>query len=288
MPRDRASAAPAGSRMDRTVFSDRGRVLHNAQVAGEYWHMELDVPQALAGAAPGQFYQLACQARDDHAPEGGGAAPFLRRPMSIYRFDRERSRLEFLYKVTGTGTAALARYRRGDSVRLLGPLGTGFRLETSWRHILIVARGVGLATLAPLAETARAQGVRATVVLSARTPELILSRDRFLRNGAEVATVVDTDGSSDVGNVANLIRGIHAASPLDAFFTCGSDRLLRLVKTLGRELGVPGQVAVEQQMACGLGMCFCCVRPVRRNGHIAQLRVCHDGPVFDIAEIDSW
>lgn len=265
------------------VFSDSGRVLRNDHVAGEYWHMELEVPNGMAGAAPGQFYQMMCESRATSGP-----MPFLRRPMSIYHFDPQRRRLEFLYKITGLGTAALAQYRCGDLLGLVGPLGVGFRLQESWKHILIVARGVGLATLAPLAEAAHEHGIRSTVILSARSPDLLLSKDRFLKNGAAVSVIVDTDRSSDVENAERLIRGFHAAYPFDAFFTCGSNRLLKLLKTLGRELNVSGQVAIEQQMACGLGMCFCCVRPIERGGRIEQLRVCHDGPVFALEEVNSW
>ena len=265
------------------VFSEHGRVLRNEHVAGEYWHMELEVSEALAGAAPGQFYQMLCESRSTSVP-----APFLRRPMSIYLFDPGRRRLEFLYKVTGLGTAALAEHRRGDAVGLVGPLGVGFRLQQSWRHILIVARGVGLATLAPLAEAAREHGIRSTVILSARSPELILSKDRFLANGAAVLVVVDTDRSSAVENVERLIRERHAADPFDAFFTCGSNRLLKLLKALGEDLRVSGQVAIEQQMACGMGMCFCCIRPIVRDGKVEHLRVCHDGPVFKLEEVNSW
>lgn len=278
---------PATRNSDTTllkrVFSDRGNVLRNDRIAGAYWHMELSVSDGLADAAPGQFYQMLCESRSTTRP-----APFLRRPMSIYRFDRERRRLEFLYKVTGLGTTALARYRPGDPLHLLGPLGLGFRLRDSWKRILIVARGVGLATLAPLAEAAREHGIRSTVILSAPSPELLLSRDRFLDNGAAVSTAFDSDRSSDVNNVERLIREAHAADPFDAFFTCGSNRLLRLLKMLGRELHVPGQVAIEQQMACGLGMCFCCIRPILRDGRIEQLRVCHDGPVFALEEVELW
>jgi dihydroorotate dehydrogenase electron transfer subunit len=265
------------------VFSDSGHVLRNDHVAGEYWHMELEVPEGLARAAPGQFYQMLCQSRAT-----SGTLPFLRRPMSIYLFDRERRRLEFLYKVTGIGTAALTHYRRGDTLRLLGPLGIGFRLEQGWKHILIVARGVGLATLAPLAEAARGRGIASTVILSARSPDLILSKERFQANGATVCVVVDSDRSSEVDNVEGMICRLHAENPFDAFFTCGSNRLLKLLKTLGKNLGVSGQVAIEQQMACGLGMCFCCIRPIKRGGRTEQLRVCHDGPVFTLEEVESW
>lgn len=267
----------------KPVFSEYGRVLRNVPVAGEYWLMELEVGAELAGAKPGQFYQMLCESTSTTGP-----VPFLRRPMSVYRFDPEHNRIEFLYKVTGLGTAALAEYRTGDKLGLVGPLGVGFHLEESWKHILIVARGVGLATLGPLAEAAREHNIRSTVILSARSPDLLLSKERFADSGAHVVPVFDTDRSSEVENVARQIKRFHAEQPFDAFFTCGSNRLLKLLKGLGEELGVGGQVAIEQQMACGMGMCFCCIRPIERNGKVEQLRVCHDGPVFELKEVNSW
>jgi dihydroorotate dehydrogenase electron transfer subunit len=61
-----------------------------------------------------------------------------------------------------------------------------------------------------------------------------------------------------------------------------------LMQRVGRELGIPGQVALEQQMACGLGMCFCCVRKFRSHAGIVNRRVCWDGPVFPLQEALSW
>jgi dihydroorotate dehydrogenase electron transfer subunit len=53
---------------------------------------------------------------------------------------------------------------------------------------------------------------------------------------------------------------------------------------LAREFGLFGQVAMEQQMACGLGLCYCCVRDFHVGGEIVHRRVCWDGPVFDMME----
>ncbi len=60
--------------------------------------------------------------------------------------------------------------------------------------------------------------------------------------------------------------------------------MLRVQQRLAREFGIPGQVALEQTMACGLGMCFCCVRDFEVGGEAVHRRVCWDGPVFDMLE----
>jgi dihydroorotate dehydrogenase electron transfer subunit len=256
-------------------------VVSNLAVNGEYRHLVLEagVPATLAEA--GQFFHLLC-------PTADADRPFFRRPMSTYRADRTAGRLEFLYKVTGAGTRGLATLVPGDRLNVVGPLGTGFRLDPAWTSIVVLGRGVGLATLAPLAELAASAGLRVSAILSARSPDLVMSADRFRAAGADVFPVLDTDGSSDPERVGRLITGLIRLRRADAFFTCGSNRLLALMKRLGREHGIPGQVALEQQMACGLGMCFCCVRAFEVEGRRVNRRVCWDGPVFPLEEAVSW
>lgn len=256
-------------------------VICNEPVNDEYYHLVLAASPVAARAQAGQFFHIAC-------PQTAADKPFLRRPMSVYKADPRRSEIEFLYKVTGAGTRGLAALKPGKPLRLMGPLGIGFSLDPGWRHIVVLGRGVGLATLAPLAELAASRAIEVTAILSARSPAHVMSVGRFEAIGAQVETVVDDDGSSDPVNVERLVRGLVRAGRADAFFTCGSNRLMLLLQKLGREFGIPGQVALEQQMACGLGMCFCCVRSFRTEEGVEQRRVCIEGPVFKLDEAISW
>jgi dihydroorotate dehydrogenase electron transfer subunit len=196
--------------------------------------------------------------------------------------------VEFLYKVAGAGTRGLATLEAGQHVRILGPLGLGFSLDPAWRNIVAVGRGVGLATLAPLAEMAASRGMMVTAIISARTSMQVMSVERFMKAGAQVEIVLDHDGTSAPSHVETLLRKLVQAGRANAFFTCGSNRLMLLMQRLGREFGIPGQVAMEQQMACGLGMCFCCVRNFQSGNTVVSRRVCWEGPVFDLQEPLSW
>ena len=91
-----------------------------------------------------------------------------------------------------------------------------------------------------------------------------------------------------VETVEGRLRDYRQQGQADDFLTCGSNRLMLVMQKLARELGIPGQVAMEQQMACGLGMCFCCVRNFHVDGETISRRVCWDGPVFDLNEAVSW
>jgi dihydroorotate dehydrogenase electron transfer subunit len=256
-------------------------VVANDWVNPEYKLLVLDARAPAPLAAAGQFFQLACPYDEDDQP-------YFRRPMSIYKADAAKGRVEFLYKVTGAGTRALAKLQTGETMRILGPLGIGFRLDPAYRHIVVIGRGVGLATLAPLAEAAAANNTGVTALLSARSPDHVMSVGRFAAIGAETVVLLDTDGSSDPDNVEAHLRRLHRNGRLDAVFVCGSNRLMLLAQRLCAELGIPGQVALEQQMACGIGMCFACVRDFQTADGVVSRRVCCEGPVFEIAEALTW
>lgn len=264
------------------VAEQAATVISNVAVNAEYRHLVVVAEPPATDVVAGQFFHLLC-------PPPLGTAPYLRRPMSVYAMDPARHRVEFLYKVTGAGTRGLSALKPGERLNMLGPLGRGFSLDRAWRHIVVVGRGVGLATLAPLARMAERADMHVTAILSARRPDLVMSVDVFRASGAEAVVITDSDRTSDAGNVERLLRDLAAQSKADAFFTCGSNRLLLLLQRLSQELGIPGQVALEQQMACGLGMCFCCVRGFRApNGGVEHRRVCWEGPVFGLQEPLSW
>jgi len=255
-------------------------VVSHEWVNGEYKHLVVQAsPKALA-AQPGQFFQLLCP-----SPDEGDL--WFRRPQSLYRVERSSGRLEFLYKIAGRGTKGLATLRPGDALNMVGPLGVGFHLKPEWKNIVVLGRGVGLATMAPISQMAGERGVRVTALLSARSPELALAADLFESAGT-VIKLLDTDGSSAVENVEAILRGLIADKKADAFFTCGSNRLMQLMKKLGREHNIPGQMAMEQIMACGLGPCYICVRTFEVNGKLEMRRVCVEGPVFDLQECLGW
>jgi dihydroorotate dehydrogenase electron transfer subunit len=256
-------------------------VRDSAPVGRRYHRLLLDAPDLAAMSRPGQFFHLLCR-------DGAGGGPYLRRPMSLWRCGAGQP-LGFLLHVKGRGTAALAALRPGDRLSVVGPLGIGFTLRPDWRRILILARGVGLATLAPLARAAAAMGIAVEAVLSARAPADLMAEEFAGESGAAVHAVFDADGSSAPEAVAARLRARFASARPDAVFTCGSNRLFLLLQGLAAEHAIPGEVALEQQMGCGLGMCFCCVRQVRdAQGAVVDRRVCCEGPVFDLQAALAW
>ena len=268
-------------RPERAAGEFIGVVVGNDWVNEEYKHLVLALHEKALTAYAGQMFHLLC-------PSPDGAEVWTRRPMSVYRVDRPQGRIEFLYKVEGRGTRGMALLAAGDEFNVVGPLGVGFRLDPAWRNIVVLGRGVGLATLAPLSQLAAERNVGVTAVLSAREPGVLMSKTLFERLGASTIAVFDADGSSAVENVQAILEALIAERNADAFFTCGSNRLLKLMQRVGKEHAIPGQVAVEQIMVCGLGACYVCVRTFEVDGKKVLRRVCREGPVFNLQEAVGW
>jgi dihydroorotate dehydrogenase electron transfer subunit len=250
-------------------------VVEHRWVNERYKYLRLACPAPLGQTtSAGQFFQLAC-------PVSEREAPFLRRPMSVYGIGPQADRIEFLYHVKGVGTRALERLETGECLTMTGPLGVGFSFSPQWRRVLLVARGVGLATMAPLVPLAARAGVAITVVLSARSPADLM-REEFLRGAAaEVHAAFDSDGSSAVDRVEPVVAGLLQKQTPDMVYTCGSNRLLAMLQRLGAR----GEVALEQQMACAMGVCLSCVRLFNENGERLFRRVCCEGPVFALGTV---
>lgn len=266
---------------DRPASEMISVVSSNGWINDEYKLIVLDVHERAMNAKGGQFFHLLC-------PTPDGAEVWMRRPMSIYRVNATRCQLEFLYKCEGRGTQGMGMLERGDEFNITGPLGVGFSIDSAWKDIVVLGRGVGLATLAPLSKMAAEMNVGVTAILSARNPKVVMSVDLFESLGAKTVTVVDTDDSSSVENVEAILEGLIAEGKADAFYTCGSNRLLTLMKRLGAAHNIPGQVAMEQIMVCGLGACYVCMRTFEVNGERILRRVCREGPIFNLQEAVGW
>ena len=261
------------------VASHRCEVVEHRWVNDRYKYLRLSAQSDLAAATrPGQFYQLKCPVTDTQQP-------FLLRPMSVYGVGPEPGTIEFLY-VTGVGTLAMSSLGVGDSMEIVGPLGNTFVLEPQFKRILVLARGVGLATMAPLLQYAAGAGIEITAIMSAREPKDLM-RDEFLRGApAQVHCVYDSDGTSSVEAVEALVRRLLDENPHDVVYTCGSHRLLMLLQRVLQDYPqTRGEVAMEQRMACGMGVCLSCVRMFDIEGDKQFLRVCREGPVFSIRDV---
>lgn len=250
-------------------------VLLNRQVSERYWHMIVDTSQMDTPVDPGQFFHIRCSDKQ---------SPFLRRPLSVYKVNENT--IEFLYLVKGLGTKEMSFIEQNETIDIMGPLGKGFYLDPTAKTILLVARGVGVATLAALAQAAYLQGTHCVVILSARTNEDLLAADFLKGFGADVYSVTEEEGTSAVENVTELITNeVLKRFKIDAIYTCGSKRLSKLSQEIANTFDIPGEIALEEHMGCAMGACFACVSDIREEDTVKSVRVCIEGPVFPLKKV---
>ena len=177
-----------------------------------------------------------------------GPGRLLPRPMSLCL--APPGELAFLIDPIGPGTRALCGLDRGDHLRVLGPLGNGFRLDVE--RPLLVGGGIGIA---PLPYLSAALGA----------PRAILGF-RSARHAEAAALIPHTEVVIDPVLVTEVM-------PLDRdVLACGPEPMLHAVRRL-----VPdAQLAWEAPMACGYGACYGCA--VEIDGELRRL--CVDGPVL--------
>ena len=215
---------------------------------------------------------------------GPESSMLLRRAFAIYDV-KERGvyggTVEFVFAVHGKGTAWLASRRPQDKLDVVGPLGRPFRLPKSPVNVTLVGGGYGSAPLLPLARALRERGCRVDVVLGAGSADRLFGFLDAKRMADSIAVTTDDGSTGTRGRVSDVLPGVLDKSRADVVYACGPMPMLRAVADLAAERGIPSQVAVEESMACGIGVCMTCVLPVvGDDGLTRMVRSCVEGPVF--------
>ncbi|HYO86463.1 MAG TPA: dihydroorotate dehydrogenase electron transfer subunit [Dermatophilaceae bacterium] len=261
-----------------TPVQTPARLLDNRS-AGAYRVLTLTGDGVAAAARPGQFVTLAVGDLS--------AATLLRRAFSIHRVRRPgpdtgaAGTVEIVVAGHGPGTQWLATREPGVTLDLVGPLGKPFPLPTGSVPCVLVGGGYGSAPLFWLAEVLRARGCHVEMVLGAATRESLYGVD-IAADCADAVVVTTDDGSLGVpGWVSDVLAEVVAGSRAAVVYGCGPMGMLHAVSQIAQDHGAVAQVAVEEAMACGVGVCMTCVLPVRgAGGQTRMVRACVEGPVF--------
>ncbi len=253
----------------------------NARKLGAYHSVTLVAPEIAERARPGQFVAVGMPA---------GRTFLLRRHFSIHQASRRggwAGTLELVFDPRGAGTEWLAEARAHQFLDVIGPLGKGFAYPSRLGTCLLVAEGHGAATIFFLAQELRSRGKRVDMLLGGETGEYVFKPIEGKRL-SQTITVATVDGSiGQRGTVVDLLPAVAEATGAQVVYAAGDRTALRRIAEFCMERQIPSQMAVEEQMGCGMGQCFTCVVPViRKDGSgYDNLRACTDGPVFNAARI---
>ncbi|MDA0634114.1 dihydroorotate dehydrogenase electron transfer subunit [Nonomuraea sp. MCN248] len=242
----------------------------------------VDAYHALTVVAPG----IAERHRPGHfvsvAVGGAHTSMVTRRALTVHDVKADYGgTVELVFTVRGPGTAWLAERRARDTLDLVGPLGRPFPLPRDPVHCVLVGSEYGSAVLFPLADKLLERGCRVDFVLGAAGADRVFGAMRA-RRMAETTTLTTEDGSLGLrGRVTDALPSVIADTRADAVYACGPMESLRAVTAVAMEFDIPVQVAVEESMACGIGVCMTCVLPViGDDGATRMVRACAEGPVF--------
>ncbi len=273
-----------------------GEVLGHKKYGEHYHSLTIVAPDIGERVKPGQFVNIRC---------GEDRSNILRRPFSVYRVHKRggwASTIEIVFDLQGPGTRYLSQLRGHSIVDLIGPLGRGFALPKRRAHCLLVGGGIGAAPLFFLADELRNEGHRVDVILGARNSGLLLNQIDA-RRLASVCRITTEDGSAgDNGRVTDILDETIEKCQTEVIYTCGPHPMLDAVTKVAVSHRIPVQVAVEELMACGYGVCMTCVMPLRKpvkttkesskkdggageEDAFVYARSCTEGPVFNGAHV---
>ena len=255
--------------MPSQVFA---KLIKKEKLLNGLYKFSVEAKEIVEVAKPGNFVEIRVNENLD---------PFLRRPISIYNLDKENGVLEFIFQVRGNGTNILAKKEEGDLIDIIGPLGSGtFKFENK-KNIAIIGGGIGIFPLYELAKQAKTSDINIHTYLGFRNKDLVVLESEFEEVSTNVTITTDDGSYKEKGFAINYLE--KDLKSFDGIYACGPLSMLKAVKELTEENGIPCQISLEERMGCGLGVCLGCAVKTATSPKDAPeyVHVCKAGPVFD-------
>lgn len=257
-------------------------VLGNKRV-GQYHQILLGVGELVKSCKPGNFVAIKVG--------GDSSRMILRRAFAISRVAESASfggTMELIIAPHGSGSQWLCSQPEGSEIDIVAPLGTAFGIPTAPVNALLVGGGYGSAPLFGLAEVLKNRGCKVDMLLGASTGGKIYAPMEGKRSVNSLKIFTEDGSMGEKGRVTVPIAELIKAGSVDVIYSCGPMGMLSAISELTQGTDVVHQCAVEEAMACGIGICMTCVLPIKEpDGSISMKRSCIDGPVMDGADV-QW
>lgn len=257
-------------------------VVSNKKV-GQYHQIILNIGDVAETCKPGNFVAISVG--------GDSSRMVLRRAFAISRVSSSATfggTLELIVAPYGQGSKWLCAQGEGALIDIVTPLGTAFGIPTEPVPVLLVGGGYGSAPLFGLAEVLNAKGCRVDMLLGASTAAKIYAPMEGKRAVNSMRIFTEDGSMGQQGRVTDPIADLVKDLNIAVIYSCGPMPMLSAITKITNALDVVHQCAVEESMACGIGVCMTCVIPVQNDeGTVSMLRSCIDGPVMDGSKV-QW
>jgi NAD(P)H-flavin reductase/formate hydrogenlyase subunit 6/NADH:ubiquinone oxidoreductase subunit I len=271
------SPQPASNNPGSEYQPQMAQICDIQQLSDQDRLFRLQLPEAIR-FTPGSFVQLSVF--------GLGEAPF-----SIASAPDNGREIELVVRKAGTLTQSLHRTRKGDSIGVRGPFGSGYPIDTMLgKDLLMVAGGRGLLAIRSLLLAALAQRQnfgRITLLCGARDLESLMFSNDLLdwHNSSQLdcrIAVKDPQNAWGIPSVdvSFLFKDLDIDPHRTIAAVSGPPEMYRQVNPLLFRMGLDTEsvyLNLERHMKCGLGKCGKC--------RINNICVCECGPIFPYSSI---
>jgi dihydroorotate dehydrogenase electron transfer subunit len=248
-------------------------VVENTPLNTTNFLIKLKSTSKLPEFAPGQFVNVDITGTDEI---------FLRRPFSIFEVDYQDNTLSLIVKILGRGSKKLTEIKIGEKCSIIFPLGKGFTIPQKGENVLLIGGGSGVAPMLFLAKVSGLKPENVNLLLGAKTIEDHVDVEKYREYGKLHFST--EDGSlGELGFVTQHSIFKNNLTSFDRIYACGPDGMMKAIAKEAKMADVFCEVSLENLMACGFGVCLCCIEPTNRG----NLCVCTEGPVFNINDL-KW
>jgi len=255
------------------IFLTDAPVVSNEEVAHRVFWQKLKAPEIARENKPGQFVNILTN------PDG---EPLWRRPFSVARISGDT--IEIIYKVIGKGTTQMAALRPGGNANIIGPLGNAFTVEIGDRIPLLIGGGLGLAPLVILRDFFVQYDKHPVLFMGA-----LSAREHYYKEDTDAELFLTTDDGTlgfhglVTEQLEQYLADQNGKSEFFAY-SCGPEPMMKAVAHICRDFGIPLELSIEREMACGIGLCQGCSIE-QHPPHKKYALVCKDGPIFNASHL---
>ncbi len=251
----------------------KAKIIKNLPLNSKNSLLSIEPLEPVINPEPGQFYMIEV---------GNSYDPLLKRPFSYFRKTSEG--IHFLYTIKGKGTLLMKDFKQGRIINMIGPLGMGYPKPEEGHTPLLIAGGIGIASIFSLVEKLLK---KAYLLYGAKSKDKVLLLNELKSLGNEPLICTDDGSIGEKCTVVDVLNDFLTRHPplttTYLLYACGPGSMLEAISKTAIYKGIKGYVSLEENMACGFGACLgCAARTI--NGY---KRVCKEGPVFPIEEI-AW
>jgi dihydroorotate dehydrogenase electron transfer subunit len=246
---------------------------------GEYFLLSMESPAIAINAKPGQFLMVRV-CKNTH--------PLLRRPFSI--FSAEGKTVEIFFQKVGLGTELLSEKQIGDTIDILGPLGTGFtvKAENHRNQFALIGGGRGIAPIYFLSQNLKIHSGKPRIFYGGKSLQDLPIKERFEKEGSSFSFATEDGSYGTRGLITDIFEAeLNNGFAANRIYACGPELMLKKIGEIAAAANIPAELSLESMMGCGFGVCWGCVKKIKKNQTIGWHKICEEGPVL-LAEDIIW